>query len=273
MRQAGHQHRRAERRLLGQPARPHRTGRPRRRCRRAARRARPADGAIRRSAPGSAPPGARASSGSSRSARAARAAAAALRGASRCSRRAGPHAEARASTSRWRAPGWSLSAPLWALFAAAIKLEDGGPVFFRQERVGLGGRPFTALKFRSMRPDAEAGDRRGPGGRARSARHAHRPLHARDRDGRAAAAVEHPARRHELRRSARAAARRDRGGRRRRARRGSRTCPGFAQRITVRPGLTGARAGLRAARRAAPPEVPLRPDLRAIALVVARSCD
>jgi lipopolysaccharide/colanic/teichoic acid biosynthesis glycosyltransferase len=49
------------------------------------------------------------------------------------------------------------SAPLWALFALAIKLEDGGPVFFRQERVGLGGRTFTALKFRSMRPDAEAG--------------------------------------------------------------------------------------------------------------------
>jgi lipopolysaccharide/colanic/teichoic acid biosynthesis glycosyltransferase len=48
------------------------------------------------------------------------------------------------------------SAPLWALFALAIKLEDRGPVFFRQERVGLGGRAFTALKFRSMRPDAEA---------------------------------------------------------------------------------------------------------------------
>ena len=52
--------------------------------------------------------------------------------------------------------GLLLSAPLWALFAAAIKLEDGGPVFFTQERVGLGGRGFTALKFRSMRPDAEA---------------------------------------------------------------------------------------------------------------------
>jgi lipopolysaccharide/colanic/teichoic acid biosynthesis glycosyltransferase len=49
------------------------------------------------------------------------------------------------------------SSPLWALFALAIKLEDGGPVFFRQERVGLNGCRFTALKFRSMRPDAEAG--------------------------------------------------------------------------------------------------------------------
>ena len=52
--------------------------------------------------------------------------------------------------------GLILSAPLWAVFAAAIKLEDGGPVFFRQERVGLGGRRFATLKFRSMRPDAEA---------------------------------------------------------------------------------------------------------------------
>jgi lipopolysaccharide/colanic/teichoic acid biosynthesis glycosyltransferase len=53
--------------------------------------------------------------------------------------------------------GLVLSAPLWLLFSAAIKLEDGGPVFYTQERVGRGGRIFTALKFRSMRPDAEAG--------------------------------------------------------------------------------------------------------------------
>jgi lipopolysaccharide/colanic/teichoic acid biosynthesis glycosyltransferase len=52
--------------------------------------------------------------------------------------------------------GLILSAPLWAIFAAAIKLEDGGPVFFAQDRVGLNGRAFDALKFRSMRPDAEA---------------------------------------------------------------------------------------------------------------------
>ena len=52
--------------------------------------------------------------------------------------------------------GLVASAPLWAFFAAAIKLEDGGPIFFTQERVGLAGRTFTALKFRSMRPDAEA---------------------------------------------------------------------------------------------------------------------
>ena len=53
--------------------------------------------------------------------------------------------------------GLVASSPLWALFAVAIKLEDGGPIFFTQERVGREGRPFTALKFRSMRPDAEAG--------------------------------------------------------------------------------------------------------------------
>jgi len=48
------------------------------------------------------------------------------------------------------------SMPVWALAAAAIKLEDGGPVFFGQERVGLGGRVFYVWKFRSMIPDAEA---------------------------------------------------------------------------------------------------------------------
>ena len=54
------------------------------------------------------------------------------------------------------AAGLLASAPLWAVFAAAIKLEDGGPIFYSQDRVGLGGRTFDALKFRSMRPDAEA---------------------------------------------------------------------------------------------------------------------
>ncbi len=52
--------------------------------------------------------------------------------------------------------GMALSAPLWLVIAAAIKLEDGGPIFYGQERAGRGGRPFRALKFRSMRPDAEA---------------------------------------------------------------------------------------------------------------------
>jgi len=56
--------------------------------------------------------------------------------------------------------GLLVSAPLWALIAALVKLEDGGPVFFSQQRVGLRGRRFEALKFRSMIVDAEA--RTGP---------------------------------------------------------------------------------------------------------------
>jgi lipopolysaccharide/colanic/teichoic acid biosynthesis glycosyltransferase len=53
------------------------------------------------------------------------------------------------------AAGLIGSAPLWLLIAAAIKLEDGGPVFFTQARVGRHGRVFEAFKFRSMVPDAE----------------------------------------------------------------------------------------------------------------------
>jgi len=41
------------------------------------------------------------------------------------------------------------------LVAVAIKLTSPGPVFFRQQRSGLNGRPFTMLKFRSMVTDAE----------------------------------------------------------------------------------------------------------------------
>ena len=52
--------------------------------------------------------------------------------------------------------GIVASAPLWAIFAMLIKLQDGGPVFFPQERVGQGGRIFKAFKFRTMIPDAEA---------------------------------------------------------------------------------------------------------------------
>ena len=52
--------------------------------------------------------------------------------------------------------GLIASAPLWALIAVSVKLADGGPVFFSQDRVGEGGRIFRALKFRSMIPDADA---------------------------------------------------------------------------------------------------------------------
>jgi lipopolysaccharide/colanic/teichoic acid biosynthesis glycosyltransferase len=53
--------------------------------------------------------------------------------------------------------GLIASTPLWIGIAAAIKLEDGGAVFYTQDRVGEGGRHFTVFKFRSMIPDAEAG--------------------------------------------------------------------------------------------------------------------
>src|SRR5207249_5541704 len=47
-------------------------------------------------------------------------------------------------------------APLMLVIALLVKLTShDGPVFFTQERVGLDGRPFQLLKFRSMHPDAE----------------------------------------------------------------------------------------------------------------------
>ncbi|MCM1048328.1 MAG: exopolysaccharide biosynthesis polyprenyl glycosylphosphotransferase [Clostridiales bacterium] len=48
-----------------------------------------------------------------------------------------------------------LFSPFMLIIAAAIKIEDGGPIFFKQKRVTKGGRVFDILKFRSMRPDAE----------------------------------------------------------------------------------------------------------------------
>ena len=53
--------------------------------------------------------------------------------------------------------GIILGLPLMGVLALAIWLETGFPILFRQERVGLGQRPFTILKFRSMFQDAEAG--------------------------------------------------------------------------------------------------------------------
>jgi len=51
----------------------------------------------------------------------------------------------------------ALASPVMLLTALAIKLEDGmrAPVFYRQNRVGFGGRIFPVIKFRSMRIDAE----------------------------------------------------------------------------------------------------------------------
>jgi exopolysaccharide biosynthesis polyprenyl glycosylphosphotransferase len=66
-------------------------------------------------------------------------------------------------------PALVVMSPVMLLVAALVKL-DGGPVLFRQERVGLGGEKFPMLKFRSMVVDAEArlaeiqadNERRGP---------------------------------------------------------------------------------------------------------------
>jgi len=48
------------------------------------------------------------------------------------------------------------AAPVMLLAALAVKLDSRGPVFYRQERVGLGGRGFQCVKFRSMSVDAES---------------------------------------------------------------------------------------------------------------------
>jgi lipopolysaccharide/colanic/teichoic acid biosynthesis glycosyltransferase len=48
--------------------------------------------------------------------------------------------------------------PLMAITALLIKVDSPGPVLYRQERVGIGGRSFTILKFRSMAVDAERGE-------------------------------------------------------------------------------------------------------------------
>nr|WP_308407674.1 sugar transferase [Streptomyces sp. RKAG337] len=47
------------------------------------------------------------------------------------------------------------AAPILALSALAVRLSDGPGVLFRQERVGLDGRPFVLLKFRTLRPSDE----------------------------------------------------------------------------------------------------------------------
>lgn len=49
-----------------------------------------------------------------------------------------------------------LFAPLFAICAIMVYREDGGPVIYKQERIGRFGRPFNILKFRTMRVDAEA---------------------------------------------------------------------------------------------------------------------
>lgn len=52
-------------------------------------------------------------------------------------------------------PATVLLLPVFALVAVWIKLDSRGPVFFLQERIGLGGRQFRIFKFRTMVTDAE----------------------------------------------------------------------------------------------------------------------
>ena len=48
-----------------------------------------------------------------------------------------------------------IFSPLLLICAIAIRMEDGLPVIYSQERIGLHGKPFMIYKFRSMRMDAE----------------------------------------------------------------------------------------------------------------------
>ena len=51
--------------------------------------------------------------------------------------------------------GIIILSPLFLLVALAIRLDDGGPVFYKQTRLTIGGKEFKIIKFRSMRVDAE----------------------------------------------------------------------------------------------------------------------
>jgi lipopolysaccharide/colanic/teichoic acid biosynthesis glycosyltransferase len=63
--------------------------------------------------------------------------------------------------------GLALASPLLAAAAIAIKFDDGGPVFYRQRRVGLNGQEFELVKLRTMEVGAEY---RGAGSRSTSCR-------------------------------------------------------------------------------------------------------
>ncbi|MEM4479609.1 MAG: sugar transferase [Candidatus Methanomethylicaceae archaeon] len=55
----------------------------------------------------------------------------------------------------WTIIGFFILSPLFLVIMLIIKLEDGGPVFFRQERIGYKGKPFIIYKFRTMIVDAD----------------------------------------------------------------------------------------------------------------------
>ena len=51
--------------------------------------------------------------------------------------------------------GFIIALPLWIVISVCIKLNDWGPVLFKQSRIGLNGKPFNIYKFRTMKPDTE----------------------------------------------------------------------------------------------------------------------
>ena len=52
--------------------------------------------------------------------------------------------------------GLLLLGPLFIMLALLVKMSDGGPVFYRHQRIGRGGRPFYCLKFRTMKTNGDA---------------------------------------------------------------------------------------------------------------------
>jgi lipopolysaccharide/colanic/teichoic acid biosynthesis glycosyltransferase len=67
--------------------------------------------------------------------------------------------------------GLLVTVPVWVVVPILIRLDDGGPVLFRQSRSGRHGREFMVTKFRSMRVDAERhGARQAVAGDARVTR-------------------------------------------------------------------------------------------------------
>ena len=122
---------------------------------------------------------------------------------------------------RRRRSGPVLLAPVLFVIAGCIRVVDGPPVLFRQVRVGLHGRPFHVVKFRTMVPDAEAllaeldqqNEIKGHAFKMtddpRLTRIGRVP--AADEPRRAAPGLERPPRRDEPRRAAAAAAARGRG--------------------------------------------------------------
>ena len=70
-------------------------------------------------------------------------------------RSSGVAALKRVSDAMLAAVGLVALAPLFGCIGLVIHLDSGGPIFYRQLRIGLNGKPFSIWKFRSMRADAE----------------------------------------------------------------------------------------------------------------------